>query len=95
MDSFYAPDLADLYFALEDSKNPLHFLFRNNLDFLALASYLNQCGFSRSKNQTGIWIPVLDPSNTEIIMCYKCSVCGRREATKEPFCNCGSKMKAE
>ena len=23
---------------------------------------------------------------------YKCSLCGRREGTKEPYCNCGAKM---
>ena len=95
MDGFYKQELADLYFTLTDSKNPLHFLFRSNSDFLALASYLNQCGFSRSRNQTGIWIPIFDPMDAEIIMFYKCSACGRREATKEPFCNCGAKMKPE
>lgn len=91
MDSSYKQDLSDLYFALEDSKNPLHFLFRNNSDFLTMASYLNQCGFSRSRNQTAVWIPVLDPTDSEIIIYYKCSVCGRREPTKEPYCNCGAR----
>ena len=23
---------------------------------------------------------------------YKCSLCGRREGSKEPYCNCGAKM---
>ena len=23
---------------------------------------------------------------------YKCSICGRRELVKEPYCNCGAKM---
>ena len=23
---------------------------------------------------------------------YKCSICGRREKNKEPYCNCGAKM---
>lgn len=95
MDSFYEQDLVDLYFALENAKNPLHFLFRNNSDFLVMASYLNQCGFSRSRNQTGVWVPVLDQTDSEIIMFYKCSVCGRREPTREPYCNCGVKMKTE
>ena len=26
---------------------------------------------------------------------YKCSECGRYEATKEPYCHCGAKMKEE
>lgn len=24
--------------------------------------------------------------------CYKCSVCGRKESEKEPYCHCGAKM---
>jgi len=23
---------------------------------------------------------------------YKCSICGRQESVKEPYCNCGAKM---
>ena len=26
------------------------------------------------------------------IVGYKCSLCGRREGSKEPYCNCGAKM---
>lgn len=98
MDSIHKQELADLYFALGDAKNPLHFLFRSNSDFLVMASYLNSCGFSRSKNQTGVWIPVIDPHDYvdhpgDLVLYYKCSVCGRRESTKEPYCHCGVKMK--
>lgn len=94
----YAPDLMDLYHALEDCNNPLHFLFRNNADFLVMASYLNQCGFSRSRNQTGVWIPVINLHECvdrpgDLVLYYKCSVCGRREPVKEPYCHCGVKMR--
>ena len=97
MANVYAPDIIDLYRALEDCKNPLNFLFRNNSDYLIMASYLNSCGFSRSKNQTGVWIPVIDPRDYvdhpgDLVLYYKCSVCGRRESVKEPYCNCGVKM---
>lgn len=96
MDDFYAPDLTDLYFALTDANNPLHFLFRNNSDFLVMASYLNQCGFSRRKNQTGVWISVPDPVYSEYTLYYKCPFCGRDASSKEHFCHhCGAKMKME
>lgn len=26
---------------------------------------------------------------------YKCSLCGRKEYNKEPFCNCGADMRGE
>ena len=26
---------------------------------------------------------------------YKCSICGRQERVKEPYCNCGAKMDGE
>lgn len=29
------------------------------------------------------------------IVGYKCSLCGRREGSKEPYCNCGAKMDGE
>lgn len=30
---------------------------------------------------------------TQKYLCgYKCSLCGRSERTKEPYCNCGAKM---
>lgn len=87
------PEWIDIYYLLIDGSNPLHFLFRSNSDFNELAKYLHSCGVQAPK--FGEWIPVHDPFNTEIIMFYRCSVCGRREATKEPFCNCGAKMKTE
>lgn len=100
MDSIHKQEIEDLYFTLSDSKNPLWFLFRNNSDFLVMASYLNSCGFSRSRNQTGVWIPVINPHESvdrpgDLVLYYKCSVCGRRESVKEPYCNCGAKMKEE
>lgn len=29
------------------------------------------------------------------IVGYKCSICGRREGSKEPYCNCGAKMDSQ
>ena len=29
------------------------------------------------------------------IVGYKCSLCGRREGSTEPYCNCGAKMDGE
>ncbi len=35
---------------------------------------------------------IIDPHGFMHTRYYKCSLCGRREAKKEPFCNCGAKM---
>lgn len=101
IEEIYIPEWSELYFILTDEKNPLHFLFRSNKDFLVLSEYLDSCGVSKSRPDDGVWIPVYDPAalfgegDIGIISYYKCSVCGRREATKEPFCNCGAKMRTE
>lgn len=95
------PEWSDIYWLLEDSNNPLHFLFRENADFKKLAEYLHSCGVSRSRPRSGEWIPVFDPAalwgdgDVDTIIYYKCSVCGRREPTRQPYCNCGAKMKTE
>lgn len=41
----------------------------------------------------GQWIEdyVYDPDPHDRIR-YKCSVCGRTEESKQPYCNCGAKM---
>lgn len=35
---------------------------------------------------------ITDPHGFMHTRYYKCSLCGRREAKKEPFCHCGAKM---
>lgn len=92
------PEWSDIYWLLEDSNNPLNFLFRDNSDFKTLAQYLHSCGVSQSRPPSGVWIPVFDPAalwgegDMDTVIYYKCSICGRREPTKQPYCNCGVKM---
>lgn len=46
----------------------------------------------------GYWIDNFEKTTTvagitkEFVIGYKCSVCGRKEISKEPYCNCGAKM---
>lgn len=44
----------------------------------------------------GTYIPVEFDENDNLVVHehvrYKCSVCGRIERKKEPYCNCGAKM---
>lgn len=46
----------------------------------------------------GEWIDVTEEHTTVAgvkmsgVYSYKCSLCGRREINKEPYCNCGAKM---
>ena len=59
---------------------------------------------SKSQVQHGEWlectretiIPVEYDSNGDLILHkvveYRCSLCGRLEGKKEPYCNCGAKM---
>lgn len=45
------------------------------------------------------YIPVEYDKNDDLIihkyLTYKCSVCGRTEKYKEPYCNCGAQMDLE
>lgn len=47
----------------------------------------------------GTLIPVEYDDNGNVIVhdCinYQCSLCGRTESKKEPYCNCGAKMDGE
>ena len=51
----------------------------------------------KQKNET--YLPVEFDENDESILhkyiYYKCSLCGRTENQKEPYCNCGAKMDKE
>ena len=46
----------------------------------------------------GRWEPVTEGVwnlTTPVLVGWRCSECGRTENTKEPYCNCGSKMHGE
>lgn len=51
------------------------------------------------KQSEGEWIPIIDEPTPlrecAIISGYECSECGRYEKEKQPYCNCGAKMKGE
>lgn len=46
----------------------------------------------------GVWVDCIESGTTVAgitargLVGYKCSVCGRYEGKKEPYCNCGAKM---
>ena len=42
--------------------------------------------------ETGITVAGINVSG---FVGYKCSLCGRYESQKEPYCNCGAKMDGE
>lgn len=44
------------------------------------------------KVKHGRWIPFLDGESIMPERYYRCSVCGRVERNKEPYCHCGAKM---
>ena len=37
-------------------------------------------------------ISTVGMANIKAFVGYRCSVCGREEVAKEPYCNCGAKM---
>jgi len=37
-------------------------------------------------------ISTVGTPNIKALVGYKCSLCGRAEVCKEPYCNCGAKM---
>ena len=51
------------------------------------------------KQSEGEWIPIIDEPTPlrecAILSGYECSECGRYEKEKQPYCNCGAKMKGE
>ena len=46
----------------------------------------------------GFWLDCIEEGTTVAgirvggLVGYKCSLCGRHEMKKEPYCNCGAKM---
>lgn len=46
----------------------------------------------------GKWLDNIEKATTpagitrDFAIGYKCSLCGRKEISKEPYCNCGAKM---
>jgi hypothetical protein len=60
-------------------------------DHIELAKYLVSNGVAVQRH--GYWIEdyvyAADPHDR---LRYKCSMCGRTEEYKEPYCNCGAKM---
>lgn len=58
--------------------------------------FKNKADFEEVKH--GEWIDDIQKITTVAgvdfngIVGYKCSLCGRREGSKEPYCNCGAKM---
>lgn len=59
-------------------------------------SFKNKADFVEVKH--GHWIDDIQKITTVAgvecngIVGYKCSLCGRHEGSKEPYCNCGAKM---
>ena len=61
-------------------------------------SFKNKADFVEVKH--GEWIDKFEKVTTlggngierEFLCGYKCSLCGRTEIKKEPYCNCGAKM---
>lgn len=43
------------------------------------------------------YIPIKYDKNNDLVihkyLTYKCNICGRTEKNKEPYCNCGARMK--
>lgn len=40
----------------------------------------------------GVWIERSDKGILNMRCPYMCNICGRVEAVKEPYCNCGARM---
>lgn len=64
-------------------------------DALRIAENLFYKGYS--KRPHGKWKPETEYYDDEYSECNKrkvwaCSICGRTEVTKQPYCNCGAEM---
>lgn len=56
--------------------------------------FKNKTDFQKVKH--GYWIKRSTKGVIGDLRCpYECSICGRVEALKEPYCNCGAKMDKE
>lgn len=63
---------------------------------IALAEKLYEVGYTRCS--VGVWKPYKEYYADEYSECntrnvWTCSICGRIEQYKQPYCNCGAKMK--
>lgn len=51
------------------------------------------------KQSEAEWIPIIDEPTPlrecAILSGYECSECGRYEKEKQPYCNCGARMKGD
>ena len=68
-------------------------------DKLKCADFKNKADFVEVKH--GEWIEDMKALSTvagvemKALVGYRCSLCGRAELRKEPYCNCGAKMDGE
>ena len=76
--------------------------------FFGVDEVENKCSYFKNKEDTptadvvevkhGHWVDDIQKITTVAgveyhgLVGYKCSLCGRREGSKEPYCNCGAKM---
>ena len=65
-------------------------------DKLKCSEYRNKADYAEVKH--GEWIDDMKVISTvggvemKALVGYRCSLCGRAELRKEPYCNCGAKM---
>lgn len=68
---------------------------------LVLAIIDNQPAADVAEVKHGKWLDCIEtgisPAGIKVtgMTGYKCSLCGRYEGKKEPYCNCGAKMNKE
>lgn len=83
---------------IEELAATIYTLFRNDSMSKALASLLYAEGWR--KQDEGEWIEETEYHSDDYSECntrkvFACSRCGRTEIRKQPYCNCGAKMKGE
>lgn len=80
---------------LEDSRGAEHYAYDIIKREIVAAPgvVIEPWDFEAIEIKLGHWIEdyVYDPDPHDRIR-YKCSVCGRTEEYKQPYCNCGAKM---
>ena len=79
------------------SPSTLHNMYENKAENCPY--FKNKADFIEVKH--GRWIDDIQTITTVAgvdyngLVGYKCSICGRREGSKEPYCNCGAKMDSQ
>ena len=71
-------------------------VYRNNLHHAEshCEDFINKENVVEVKH--GRWVERSDKGIIGVLRCpYECNICGRVETFKEPYCNCGAKMKGE